>query len=106
MNIKAFAKRTMAITTGMILSICCLFGDKVTLNAAGSFDIELSAHTDGYGSVSLDWSGYNYADKNFKVYKSDDGGLTYETIGIDYTLVDEVRCLQIGCVEQQYQMEQ
>ena len=34
-------------------------------------------------SVSLDWSDYNYEDKNFKVYKSDDGGSTYETIGID-----------------------
>lgn len=99
MNIKAFAKRTMAIATGMVLSACCLLGDKVTLSAAGSFDIELSAHTDGYGSVSLDWSGYNYADKNFKVYKSDDGGLTYETVGIDYTLVDEVKCLQIYPVE-------
>ena len=85
MNIKAFVKRTMAIATGRVLSACCLLGDKVTLSAAGSFDIELSAHTDGYGSVSLDWSDYNYEDKNFKVYKSDDGGSTYETIGIDYT---------------------
>ena len=102
MNIKAFSKRTMAIATGMVLSACCLLGDKVTLSAAGSFDIELSAHTDGYGSVSLDWSDYNYEDKNFKVYKSDDGGSTYETIGIDYTLVDEVRCLQIGCTDKEY----
>lgn len=60
-----------------------------------NFDIVLTAHTDGYGSVSLDWSNYNYQDKNFKVYKSEDGGITYETVGIDYTLVDEVKCLQI-----------
>ena len=59
------------------------------------FDIELAANSEGYGSVSLDWSDYDYKDKNFKVYKSDDGGITYETIGIDYTLVDEVKCLQI-----------
>ena len=60
-----------------------------------TFDITLTANTEGYGSVSLDWSGYDYRDKNFKVYKSDDGGVTYETVGIDYTLVDEVKCLQI-----------
>lgn len=60
-----------------------------------TFDITLTAHTDGYGSVSLDWSDYDYRDKNFKVYKSEDGGITYETVGIDYTLVDEVKCLQI-----------
>lgn len=59
------------------------------------FDIALTANSEGYGSVSLDWSDYDYKDKNFKVYKSDDGGITYETIGIDYTLVDEVKCLQI-----------
>lgn len=60
-----------------------------------NFDITLTANSEGYGSVSLDWSGYDYYDKNFKVYKSADGGVTYETIGIDYTLVDEVKCLQI-----------
>lgn len=60
-----------------------------------NFDITLTANTDGYGSVSLDWSNYNYYDKNFKVYKSSDGGRTYETVGIDYTLVNEVKCLQI-----------
>lgn len=59
------------------------------------FDIALAANSEGYGSVSLDWSDYDYKDKNFKVYKSDDGGITYETIGIDYTLVDKVKCLQI-----------
>lgn len=61
-----------------------------------NFDMTVTAHSDGYGSVSLDWSGYDYIDKNFKVYKSDDGGNTYQTVGIDYTLVDRVRVLNIG----------
>ncbi len=62
---------------------------------SSSFDIILTPNTNGYGSVSLDWSGYDYKDKNFKVYKSSDGGATYETVGIDYTLVNEVKCLHI-----------
>lgn len=79
---------------GLLFSgVGILDGNK--LNAAETLDVTLSAHTDGYGSVSLDWSNYDYQDKNFKVYKSDDGGKTYETVGIDYTLVDEVKCLQI-----------
>lgn len=65
------------------------------LRSTANFDITLTPNTNGYGSVSLDWSSYDYADKNFKVYKSSDGGNTYETVGIDYTLVDEVKCLQI-----------
>ena len=64
------------------------------VSAIGTFDFILTPHTHGYGSVSLDWNGYDYEDKNFKVYKSTDG-VHYETVGIDYTLVDEVRCLQI-----------
>ena len=64
-------------------------------HAANNFNITLTPNTNGYGSVSLDWSSYAYQDKNFKVYKSSDGGKTYETVGIDYTLVKEVKCLQI-----------
>lgn len=60
--------------------------------AANNFNITLTPNTNGYGSVSLDWSSYAYQDKNFKVYKSSDGGKTYETVGIDYALVDEVKC--------------
>lgn len=63
--------------------------------AANNFNITLTPNTNGYGSVSLDWSNYAYQDKNFKVYKSSDGGKTYETIGIDYTLVKDIKCLQI-----------
>lgn len=65
-----------------------------TSKAVGSFDFDVEPNINGYGSVRLDWSGYNYKDKNFKVYKSTDG-INYETVGIDYTLVKEVKCLQI-----------
>ena len=67
----------------------------ISTYSIGSFDITLTPNTSGYGSVSLNWSKYNYANKNFKVYKSSDGGKTYETVGIDYKSVREVKCLQI-----------
>ncbi len=61
----------------------------------GSLPFTLTPNTNGYGSVSLDWRQYNYSNKNFKVYKSSDGGRTYETVGIDYRSVTQVRLLQI-----------
>lgn len=61
----------------------------------GNLPFTLTPNTNGYGSVSLDWRQYNYSNKNFKVYKSSDGGRTYETVGIDYRLVKEVRVLNI-----------
>lgn len=60
-----------------------------------SLPFTLTPNTNGYGSVSLDWRQYNYSNKNFKVYKSSDGGRTYETVGIDYRSVTQVRLLQI-----------
>lgn len=67
----------------------------LTPYAVGSFEITLTPNTDGFGSVSIDWSTYDYKNKNFKIYKSSNGGTTYETVGIDYKSVKEVRCLQI-----------
>lgn len=64
-------------------------------SAIGSFDIGLTVDAEGYGSVQLDWGNYDYKDKNFKAYKSSDGGRTYESVGIDYRSVKEVKCLQI-----------
>ena len=61
----------------------------------GGLPFTLTPNTNGYGSVSLDWRQYNYSNKNFKVYKSSDGGRTYETVGIDYRSVTQVRLLQI-----------
>ena len=78
----------------------------ISTYSIGSFDITLTPNTNGYGSVSLDWSKYNYANKNFKVYKSSDGGKSYETVGIDYTSVKEVKCLQIyPCTEAEGQLK-
>lgn len=63
--------------------------------AANNFNITLMPNTNGYGSVSLDWSNYDYQNKNFKVYKSSNNGTTYESIGIDYSSVNQVRVLQV-----------
>ena len=72
-----------------------LNSEEISTHSIGSFDITLTPNTSEYGSVSLDWKNYNYANKNFKVYKSSDGGKTYETVGIDYTLVSSVKVLNI-----------
>ena len=72
-----------------------LNNEEISTHSIGSFDITLTPNTSEYGSVSLDWKNYNYANKNFKVYKSLDGGKTYETVGIDYTLVSSVKVLNI-----------
>ena len=67
----------------------------ISTHSIGNFDITLTPNTNGYGSVSLNWNSYNYTNKNFKVYKSSNGGRTYETIGIDYKSVREVKVLQV-----------
>ena len=48
----------------------------------------------GYGSVMVDWSTYDYRNKNFKVYRQSNG-IDYESVGIDYTSVTNIRVLQI-----------
>lgn len=65
------------------------------LSAVGTFDISLSQNTDGYGSVSIDWSKYDYTNKNFKVYKKEPGSSTYTSVGLDYKSVTNIRLLQI-----------
>ena len=80
--------------------------EEISTHSIGSFDITLTSNTSGYGSVSLDWGNYNYANKNFKVYKSSNGGKSYETVGIDYTSIKEVNCLQIyPCTEANGQLK-
>ena len=80
--------------------------EEISTHSIGSFDITLTPNTSGYGSVSLDWGNYNYANKNFKVYKSSNGGKSYETVGIDYTSIKEVNCLQIyPCTEANGQLK-
>jgi len=60
-----------------------------------ALNIELSVDNSGFGSMKIDWSSYDITNKNFKVYKSADGGETYETVGMDYTMVKSVKVLQI-----------
>lgn len=48
----------------------------------------------GYGSVMVDWQTYDYRNKNFKVYRQSNG-IDYQSVGIDYTSVTNIRVLQI-----------
>lgn len=59
------------------------------------FIIEATPNVDGFGSATVSWPTYDYCNKNFKVYQSSDGGETWNTVGIDYTSVTNVKCLQI-----------
>ena len=88
-------KRNILLDQREVIKKVSLIDNLLNVGALTSFDITLTPHTDGFGSVSLDWSKYSYQDKNFKVYKSSNGGVSYETVGIDYTSVTEVKCLQI-----------
>ena len=87
-------KRILASALCMMMLLFSLSAYAMTAKGGG-LPFTLTPNTNGYGSVSLDWRQYNYSNKNFKVYKSSDGGRTYETVGIDYRSVTQVRLLQI-----------
>lgn len=87
-------KRILASALCVMMLLFSLSAYAMTARG-GSLPFTLTPNTNGYGSVSLDWRQYNYSNKNFKVYKSSDGGRTYETVGIDYRSVTQVRLLQI-----------
>ena len=87
-------KRIFASALCVIILLFSLSAYAMTARAS-SLPFTLTPNTNGYGSVSLDWSQYNYSNKNFKVYKSSDGGRTYQTVGIDYKSVREVKVLQV-----------
>lgn len=87
-------KRIFASALCVMMLLFSLSAYAMTARAS-SLPFTLTPNTNGYGSVSLDWRQYNYSNKNFKVYKSSDGGRTYETVGIDYRSVTQVRLLQI-----------
>lgn len=95
MRVKNKIGRLLISISIVLIGLLGVFSIFYKVKALNSFDITLTSNTEGYGSVYLDWSGYNYSNKNFKVYKSADGGATYETVGIDYTSVTRVNCLQI-----------
>lgn len=87
-------KRILASALCVMMLLFSLSAYAITAKRGG-LPFTLTPNTNGYGSVSLDWRQYNYSNKNFKVYKSSDGGRTYETVGIDYRSVTQVRLLQI-----------
>ena len=58
------------------------------------FGIDVVSHAGTLGSVTIDWSSYDYFDKVFKVYRSSDNQ-KFETVPIDYTTVEEVKCLHV-----------
>lgn len=87
-------KRILASALCVMMLLFSLSAYAMTARGGG-LPFTLTPNTNGYGSVSLDWRQYNYSNKNFKVYKSSDGGRTYETVGIDYRSVTQVRLLQI-----------
>ena len=87
-------KRILASALCVMMLLFSLSAYAMTAKGEG-LPFTLTPNTNGYGSVSLDWRQYNYSNKNFKVYKSSDGGRTYETVGIDYRSVTQVRLLQI-----------
>mgnify|MGYP004463546255 FL=1 len=87
-------KRILASALCVMMLLFSLSAYAMTAKRGG-LPFTLTPNTNGYGSVSLDWRQYNYSNKNFKVYKSSDGGRTYETVGIDYRSVTQVRLLQI-----------
>lgn len=87
-------KRILASALCVMMLLFSLSAYAMTARV-GNLPLTLTPNTNGYGSISLNWSNYAYQDKNFKVYKSSDGGSTYETVGIDYTLVSSVKVLNI-----------
>ena len=66
------------------------------MTAKGGLPFTLTPNTNGYGSVSLDWRQYNYSNKNFKVYKSSDGGRTYEGYYKYIQLMQQLVSLRYG----------
>lgn len=95
MSQKTREKKKRILASALCVMMLLFSLSAYAMTAKGGLPFTLTPNTNGYGSVSLDWRQYNYSNKNFKVYKSSDGGRTYETVGIDYRLVTQVRLLQI-----------
>ncbi len=95
MSQKTREKKKRILASALCVMMLLFSLSAYAMTAKGGLPFTLTPNTNGYGSVSLDWRQYNYSNKNFKVYKSSDGGRTYETVGIDYRSVTQVRLLQI-----------
>lgn len=106
MSQKTREKKKRILASALCVMMLLFSLSAYAMTARGGLPFTLTPNTNGYGSVSLDWRQYNYSNKNFKVYKSSDGGRTYETVGIDYTSIKEVNCLQIyPCTEANGQLK-
>lgn len=95
MSQKTREKKKRILASALCVMMLLFSLSAYAMTARWGLPFTLTPNTNGYGSVSLDWRQYNYSNKNFKVYKSSDGGRTYETVGIDYRSVTQVRLLQI-----------
>lgn len=95
MSQKTREKKKRILASALCVMMLLFSLSAYAMTAKGGLPFTLTPNTNGYGSVSFDWRQYNYSNKNFKVYKSSDGGRTYETVGIDYRSVTQVRLLQI-----------
>lgn len=49
----------------------------------------------GRGYVTVDWQSYDWPNKYYKVYRQDDNGSTYQSVGVDYHMIKRVRVLQV-----------
>ena len=49
----------------------------------------------GRGYVTVDWQTYDWPNKYYKVYRQDDNGQTYQSVGVDYHMIKRVRVLQV-----------
>lgn len=70
------------------------FPTTIEVRKPQSLFITATPDNTGYGSVMVDWSTYDWRNKNFVVYRSDNG-VDYESIGIDYRSISTVRVLHI-----------
>ena len=100
MSQKTREKKKRILASALCVMMLLFSLSAYAMTARGGLPFTLTPNTNGYGSVSLDWRQYNYSNKNFKVYKSSDGGRTYETVGIDYRSVTQVRLLQIYPIDE------
>ena len=49
----------------------------------------------GRGYVTVDWQSYDWHNKYYKVYRQEDNGVTYQSVGVDYHMITKVRVLQV-----------
>ena len=66
MRVKNKIGRLLISISIVLIGLLGVFSIFYKVKALNSFDITLTSYTEGYGSVYLDWSGYNYSNKILK----------------------------------------